>query len=319
MSKRSEEYLRGVPTKPYDLLREGSIVFAVVTVVIVVLAIIFSSPDYPTLTIQEVAQKRPIAYLELVTSYLDRTSPLQTYGPPYTHNPENAQEIFGFFSPQRWAGVTIPLDPQKDFALNPLKRLSQVDPTVAAALNTYDNAPASQRAAWVKNFGAALPKATVTGNIVSLPKGDYGPVDTMMNGMLNLGRSGLMTRALTNHARSPYDLDTTKPVLFLQGALDSGVENEIAGHLAMQGGQWGISHDAGPYPGAWWVWPYTILYQIPVIANSPNADLIAVMIMLVFFLILIFTPVIPGLNQLPRLLGVHRLIWRDWYKDKEKA
>ncbi len=315
MSKQSEEYLKGVPTKPYDLLREGLIVLGVVTAIIIALAIIFGSPDYPTLTIQEVAKKKPIEYLKLTTAYLSGDADLQEYGPPYTNNPENAQALFGFFSPQRWAGRFIPINAQKDFSLDPLKRLAQVDPAVASALTTYENASSDQQGAWDKNFTAALDKASVTGNTVSIPKGDYGPVETLMNGMLNLGRSGLMVGALADESALPYDLNNTKALLYLQAAFpDDGLESSVAGQLDMQGGQWGISHEMGPYPGAWWLWPYTFLYQIPVIANSDNADLLVGVIITLFLLLLVFLPVIPGLNRLPHALGVYRFIWRDWYK-----
>ncbi len=311
MSKRSDEYLRGIPTKPYDLLREGLIVLAIVVVVVVVLAIVFSSPDYPTVTIQEAAAKQPIAYLRLTADYLSGESDLQSYGPPYTDNPENAQALLGFFSPQRWFGVTIPIDPQKDFVLSPLRRLAEIDPSVGAALTSYDHATPDQRGAWVKNFGDALDRATVAGNTVTLPQGDYGPVAAMMNGMLRLGRSGLMEGALADSTQLPYDLDNTKALLFLQ---QGDIEENVADALDMKGDQWGISHEMGNYPGAWWLWPYTFLYQIPGIAASPNADLIVVLIMVVFFLLLIFLPVIPGLNRLPHVLGVYRVIWRDWYR-----
>lgn len=32
------------------------------------------------------------------------------------------------------------------------------------------------------------------------------------------------------------------------------------------------------------------------------------------FLILVFLPVIPGLNRIPYLTQVYRLIWLDWYR-----
>jgi hypothetical protein len=41
--------------------------------------------------------------------------------------------------------------------------------------------------------------------------------------------------------------------------------------------------------------------------------------MAVLTLILIFVPYIPGLNRLPQLLGVHRLIWRDHYREQRAA
>ena len=36
----------------------------------------------------------------------------------------------------------------------------------------------------------------------------------------------------------------------------------------------------------------------------------------VLTLVLLLLPWIPGLNRLPRLLGVYRLIWRDYYRDR---
>jgi hypothetical protein len=73
-------------------------------------------------------------------------------------------------------------------------------------------------------------------------------------------------------------------------------------------------HSEGPYPGAWWLWPYAFLYQIPAIGNSPNGDLIAGMITFAFTLVLIFLPVIPGLNRIPYYVPVYKVIWRDWYR-----
>lgn len=37
----------------------------------------------------------------------------------------------------------------------------------------------------------------------------------------------------------------------------------------------------------------------------------------ILFGLLVFLPWIPGLNKLPRLLPLHRVIWRDWYKRLE--
>ncbi len=317
MSKQSESYLKGIPTKPYDLIREGLIMLGFVAVVVVVLAIVLGSPDYPTLTIREVAAKQPLAFLRIETAYLSGNNDLQTYGPPYTNNPENAQAVLGFISPQRWAGTFLPLNAQQAFALEPLKRLSEINPTVAAALQQYESATKEQQTAWVKNFTDAIAKADAAGgDTASIPKGDYGPVEPMMMGMLKLARAGLLNGALQNGKEEPYNLDNTSSLLFLQGAFpDSGIESEVAGKLDMQGGQWGISHEAGPYPGAWWLWPYTFLYQVPVIANSPNADLLVGLIITFVVLILLFLPVIPGLNRLPHGLKVYRLIWRDWYKN----
>lgn len=310
MSARSEANLSGVPMKPYDLLREGLIVFAFVFVVIVLLAVVFGSPDYPPLTAQDVAQKQPVAYLELVTEYLAGTSDLQTYGPPYTKNPENAQHLFGI-APANVLGVAIPIDARQDFVLKPLAELAVIRPAVKDALGQFQTAGDSVRASWIKNYSKALDSAHVVDQSVQLPAGDYGPVPVLMDGMLDVARAGFMEGALDASSRQPYALDNTKALLFLQG----DVESQVADSLDMQGGQWGISHETGNYPGAWWLWPYTFLYQVPVIGNSPNADALAGAIMGLFFVLLLFLPLIPGLNRLPYRLKVYRVIWRDWYRE----
>lgn len=314
MSKKSEENLRGFPTKPYDMIREGLFVLGGVGLLIVLLAIFWGTPDYPTVTIQQVAKAEPVAFLKLSTSYLAGDSALQTYGPPYTNNPKNAQAVLGFISPQRWLGVVSPLNPQKAFALKPLARIGATNPKVASALSAFDNAPASRRSTWTKDYSTALAKASVAGGKVKLPAGNYGPVPVLMNGMLTFARAGILGGMLNINPEQPYALNNQRSLFFLQG----NILNSIAGHLDQQGGQWGLSHETGGYPGAWWMWPYTFLYQIPVIGNSPNADLIAALIMAVVFVLLILVPVIPGLNRLPHFLGFYRIIWHDWYKRAEQ-
>ncbi|HUX12993.1 MAG TPA: hypothetical protein VMW87_08175 [Spirochaetia bacterium] len=314
MSAKSEANLKGIPSKPYDLLREGLIVFAFAVVVIVVLAALFGSPDYPSVTAQEVAQKQPVDYLKLVSDYLSGNSDMQTYGPPYTRNPENAQGLFGL-APANILGVTIPIDAQKDFVLKPLEALATISPSVKDALGQFQAAADDQRNAWVKNYTDALDKAEVSGQSVQLAPGDYGPVPVLMNGMLDIARAGFLEGALNSGPNVPYAFDNTKALMFLEG----DIQDQVAGKLDMQGGQWGIGHETGNYPGAWWLWPYTFLYQIPAIGNADNADIIVGAIMALFFLVLIFLPLIPVLNRIPYWVKVYRVIWRDWYRDHGKS
>lgn len=309
MSAKSDATLRGVPTKPYDLLREGLIVLAVVAAIVVALAAAFGSPDYPPVTAREVARKEPVAFLKRVAGYLAGTSDLQSYGPPYTNDRGNAQRVLGL-APANLLGVTIPIDARNDFVLEPLADLAVVDSAVGPALRAYEAAADDQRTAWATHYLHALDSARVVGQSVELPAGDYGPVPVLMDGMLGMARAGFMEGALDPARSQPYALDNTNALLFLQG----DIEDRVAGKLDMQGGQWGISHETGNYPGAWWLWPYTFLYQVPVIANSPNADALVGAILGAFFALLVLLPVIPGLNRLPEALPVYRVIWRDWYR-----
>jgi len=309
MSKRTEAYLQGVPTKPYDLLREGLIVLTLAVIAIVVLAAVFSSPDYPTVRGEDVAKLQPLAYLKTSANILAGNHSVQDYGPPYTSNTENAQSLYGI-APANWFGVTIPVDPSRDLVLQPLERVATLNPGVASALDTYQAASADQQQAWVSAYLDALDGATEESGVVTIPPGDYGPVATLMNGMLALGRAGLLEGALDSSDRLPYSLDYTKSLLFFLDDVDASVAEK----LDMASDQWGVSHETGRYPGAWWLWPYTFLYQIPPMSSSGNADLEAVGIFTAAFLLLLLAPFIPILNRLPRALRIYRLIWRDWYR-----
>ena len=314
MSKRTEEYFRDVPMKPYDLLREGLIVLALVVAVVVTLAAVFRSPDYPTVRGEDVANFQPIAFLKTSADILAGNHGIQDYGPPYTSDTENAQSLFGV-APARWFGATIPVDPAEDLVLRPLQRVAILNSDVASALQEYQAASPDQQQTWVTSYLDGLDQATETDGEVSIPPGDYGPVQVMMSGMLALGRAGLLEGAIESGNQLPYSLNYTKSLLFFQDDVDA----TVAETLNMKGDQWGVSNETGRYPGAWWLWPYAFLYQIPPMSSSSNADLQAIGIASAAFLLLLLIPFIPIVRWLPRYLGIHKLIWRDWYRRSEKV
>jgi hypothetical protein len=314
MSTPSEVYLKGIPNKPYDLIKEGLIILALVVVLVVVLATIFGSPDYPTVRGEDVAKIQPINYLKTAADILAGNASIQDYGPPYNADTSNSQRI-GFFAPEDWPGVTIPIDPQQDFILKPLERAGIINTDVAAALTTFKSATADQQNKWISNYQDALDKATAENGQVQIPTGDYGPVAKMMDAMLALGRAGLLEGALQNHSRLPYATDTTNSLLFFQ----DDVYASVAENLDLTGPQWGIVHETGNYPEAWWLWPYALFYHIPPMSSSSNGDIQVVAIMIVIFLILLFLPFIPGLNRIPRGIKIYRIIWRDWYIDQNSG
>jgi len=243
MSRRSEAYLQGIPTKPYDLLREGLILLLLWTVVIVRLAALFGSPDYPAVRGEEMAKRQPLAFLRTSANILAGHSSLQGYGPPYSPDTGNAH-FFGV-APASWAGVTNPIDPPRDFILQPLARVALLNPAVGDALRTYQAAGPAQQQIWLKAYLAALDTATGAGGQVQLPPGEYGPVPPLTTGMLDLGRAGLLEGALANSARLAFTLDFTRALLFFQDDVDHSVTKS----LDMLGDLWGISHETGPIRG----------------------------------------------------------------------
>jgi hypothetical protein len=79
--------------------------------------------------------------------------------------------------------------------------------------------------------------------------------------------------------------------------------------MGLTGEQWGVMNETGSYPGQPWLWLYTLWYQVPGWTNSANIDMIAIY-MTGLATILLLVPFIPGLRDIPRLIPVHRLIWR---------
>jgi hypothetical protein len=314
MSRRSDEYLRGVPMKPYDLVREGVIALGILAAAVIVLAIIFKSPDAPTVRGEDVAKNHPLDYLKTATDFLSGESGLQAYGPPYTKDTDNLMKFLGL-APAVVLGVTEPIDAQKDLVLAPLEKVAVLNKDVAAALTVWKAASEDQQKAWTKAYSDALDKAEEANGQVKVAAGQYGPVPVMMLGMLDLGRAGLLEGALTSNERLPYTLDNTKAMLFFQ----EGPDSDFAQSVDMLGEQWGITHEVGNLPGPWWLWPYAIWYQFPVLKESSNADAIVGSLMVLFFLLLLFAPFIPVLKHLPKWIPLYRIIWRDWYEKQEGA
>jgi hypothetical protein len=311
MSPRQRAYYQGIPLAPYDLIKEGLIGLLVVTVLVCGLAVALSSPDEPPLTVQHVAATDPLTFMQTALGELDGTDSISTYGPPYNSGSGSVQSL-GPVSFQRLAGVHIPIDTAQDMVLGPLRRVAQLEPPVAAALRTFDGATPARQAAWEAAYGTALAKARVQGTTVGLPAGGYGPVAPMLAGLLALGRSGLLEPAVDNSPRI-YSTDNTRSILFLQSAALPAA----AASFHLIGSQWGMMNETGNYPGQAWLWLYTLGYQVPAYASSPNADVLVMATTVVLTLVLVLLPWIPGLNRLPRLLGVYRLIWRDYYRARQ--
>ena len=302
-------YYRGLRMMPYDLVREGLIALLVIFVLSIVLAAFLSSADEPPMTLQQYAQQNPVAFVTTAMGGLSGTGAVAQYGPPYNNGTDSVQSI-GPISLQQAAGVTIPIDVAQAYVLGPLTIAAQTDPQLATALQTFKNASSQQQTAWMTAYTDALGKATVSNGLVVVPSGDYGPIPTMMDHLVTLGTSGALDGLLLSSGGF-YQNDFTKPLLFLsEDALPTKAEQ-----LNMLGSQWGMMNSTGNYPGQAWLWLYTFWYQIPPYNTASNADALVWLTMAVLTLLLVFFPYLPYLNRLPYYLGVHRLIWRDYYRD----
>ena len=293
-------------TRRYDILKEGTIASLVVLALTLGLAALLASPDVPSVTIQSWAKVAPADFLATAATELNGTSETATYGPPYNHATGSVQKLL--FSPAQLAGVRQPLNPAQDFVLHPLSTISSSTPAVAAALATYRAAPAAQQLKWANAYGTAVTKVKFVNGTPVVPPAADGPVPVLLANELTMARSGALDASLIS--KEPfYGTNFTGPLLFME---DGAYFSNKAEAMNLTGEQWGVMNETGSYPGQPWLWLYTLWYQVPGWSNSANIDMIAIYMTGLATILLLCVPFIPGLRDVPRLIPVHRLIWRRW-------
>ena len=294
------------PTRPYDLVKEFAIALVVVIVLTGALAAIFSSPDEKSITMSGWAKAAPNDVSATATAELAGTSASATYGAPYNTNSDGQK--LGPLSLQKWAGVRLPVD-SAGLVLGPLSGVSG-DAALTSAMTTWKGATADQQIKWATDYADALSKAP-DGDPAKVATADYGPVPVMTAGFLTVAKTGGLEGALTSSGNF-YGGDQTKAMLLLS---DGAYLEDQARARNLGGDQWGMMNETGNYPGQPWMWLYTFWYQVAPFATSEDADAQVWGLMVALTLALMFVPFIPGLRSIPRWLPVHRLIWRDYYRN----
>jgi hypothetical protein len=294
------------PTRRYDILKEGTIASAIILALTFVLAGVLSSPDVPPVTIATWARVAPADFLGTAASELNGTSETATYGPPYNNQSGSVQRLL--FSPQTWPGITQPVNAAQDFVISPLTTLARTNPATAAPLAIYQAASPAQQLKWANAYGTAETKVKFENGTPVVPRAADGPVPAMMADELTLARSGALDADLL--AQQPfYGTNFTKPLLFIE---DGQYFVNQATAMNLSGSQWGVMNETGSYPGQPWLWLYTLWYQVPGWTNSANIDMIAIYMTGLATILLLLIPFIPGLRDIPRLIPLHRRIWRSW-------
>jgi hypothetical protein len=280
----------------------------VVLALCVVLAILFSSPDERPSTLKQWSRSDPVDFVTTATTELDGSSGTGGYGPPYNHA-SSGQHLW-FIHLQKWFGVSHPVNTAQDFVLAPLRSIPG-QPALQASVRSYQSASSAQQSDWTTTYEKALTKAHANGDgSITVPGQGYGPLPTIMRGLLSFAQSGGLDGALLT-SRQFYQTDYTKPLLFLA---DGSMLSNRAQAEHLLGEQWGMMNETGSYPGQVWLWLYTFWYQIKPFSTSTNADILVVAVMGVLSLVLVLIPFIPGLRDIPRWIPLYRIIWRDHYR-----
>ncbi len=313
----------------YDLVKELCIAVGVVALLAILLSVLFSSPDEKPSTVAQWSRQMPINFVATAAKELDGTSDTAEYGPPYNHNSGSVQH-FLFLHPQRWLGVSHPIDTAQDYVIGPLETVPG-NPVLQSALAAYRAAPEKTQKAWGEAYAKPLeeyetateekktpPKTVVldpSSDAVTVQASGAGPVPALMTGLLSLAQSGGLDGALLT-SNQFFQTDYTKPLLFMA---DGGLLGERAEGDHLLGEQWGMMNETGRYPGQVWLWLYTLSYQVEPIKSSANADIQVMLIMGLLSLAFICIPFIPGVRDLPRRIPIYKLIWKEHYHAQKSA
>ena len=292
--------------REYDLLKELTIGVVVVGLLVLGVSAVFGSPDEPSVSLKTWASAAPADFVATAAKELAGTSDTAGYGPPYNATPDASQKI-GPVDLQSLAGVRLPVDTANDFVVGPLEAL----PSPPAALAEWKAATDQQRSDWAAAYSDAL-AAAPDNDPTKVAAGAYGPVPGLTGSLLEMARSGALDGVLQGGGNF-YSMDYTRSLLFLG---DGGYFPDLAASQHLSGDQWGVMNETGDTPGQSWLWLFSLLYQVEPFKSSPSVDALAVFTMLVLTALLTLLPFIPGLRSLPRRLPVHRLIWKDYYRNR---
>ena len=300
-------------TRRYDLIKEGVAALVIVSILVLALSTIFGSPDEKQVTFKEWAVSAPTDFYATAVQELAGTSGTGGYGPPYNNASDGVN--LGPLHLAKLMGVTHPVDTVNDFVITPLTTVSNAAP-VSAALKQWQSSDSKTQSAWATNYDTALSKANQDPTKVVV--GNYGPVPELASGLLTMAQAGSLDGALLSQGNY-FQSDNTKQTLFLgDGSYFS--DRSTAEHL--QGSTWGMMNETGRYPGQAWLWLYSFWYQIPPFNNAnnhpfgANADPWILAIMGALTLGLVCIPLIPGLRSLPYKIPIHRLVWKNYYREE---
>ncbi len=303
------------PSRHYDIVKEGAIALVVVSLLTVGLAILFGSPDEPSLTFKGWASSAPDNFYATTVAELAGTSESAGYGPPYNSAAEGL--AVGPLNPQQWFGVTHPVDPPNDFVITPL-RAQPAPPAAGVALKLWDTATTEQQTTWATNYDTALTAAG--GDPTQVADGEYGPVPALAQALTDMASAGSLDGVLMAQGNF-YQTNYTKQILFMG---DGSYLDDAATKANLQGNTWGMMNETGSYPGQAWLWLYSVGYQIPQTNSdgtwlTDHADPVIFYVMMILTLLLLLLPFIPGLRSIPKWIPIHRLIWRDYYRGQRKS
>jgi hypothetical protein len=210
----------------------------VIALLAILLTVLFSSPDDRPSTIAQWSRQLPVNFVTSATEQLDGTSGTATYGPPYNHNGEGQHAAVLY--PQKWLGVSHPINAANDFVIDPLKTVPD-NPTLQSSIPHTRPLPQRPRRAGPKPTPRRLKRHRRARRIRRRWPGRIRPVPVMMAPARPERRldGALLT------SRQFYQTDYTSRCC--SWPMGTKLANAHEQHL--EGDQWGMMNETEATPG----------------------------------------------------------------------
>ena len=257
---------------------------------IVTLAFIFPSPFVAPYDIARIAKTDPMLISRTIVGEFGRTSDTATYFNsinPYTYDTREAYVDTPY---RKYVASMGGFDVLADFS----SKSAEVQKSFIDEAKQYFENPLSVGVTQVK----------------------LNPVITAVSALTSMATSALYEAVIN---QEDLNSNPTRSLRFLS---DTGVMDIEALRVNMATEQWGMAREETPPelthvpPGAWWFAPIGMLNST-VLANDPNGDRDAAIILGIVMLIFITFPYIPYLNRLSEKLNLAPFIWKDHSKKEE--
>jgi len=265
------------------------ILIVVLLVAVVTLGFWMGSPFWPRATIKNSALQEPGGTIWATSQELDGAA--VSYTDPYAYGMK---------------------DPAQRLVLDPLESatwfLSQGQ---RQALNTYVNASLSERVDWARNYDQAIQKTFPVGKSdytpvpkmsdIALLSGNFGPVPVITKTILELAQKGYLEAYF--QGISPGNVfEYTNIWLYDQPLLlNTATRNGLTDD------QWGMIKERGFVPGPWYL-IIPAIFHVKFPGGSTGLGFMLWNSLLAIFVVVLF-PLIPGLRDIPRYLGLYKLIY----------
>ena len=215
---------------PYDIVKEALRRLVGGRRAILLLAVVFSSPDEPAVTFKSWSTSDPVDFAQTAITELDGTSAVATYGPPYNATPGRDPARSASSSPRNIRRPPARSTPHRTSS-SALCGPCPINRCVQRAVDNYEQPPHRTAERMDDRVRESRRQRDRCSRPVAGTRRRYGPVGVMIGSLTTMAQNGGLDGTLFSQGQF-YSTNYTKPLLFIA---DGSYLANLAGAQHLQG------------------------------------------------------------------------------------